>query len=281
MFTSKAFQSAYPPGSTLKPLIAAAALEDGIIAADETLYCPGEYSLGSHVFRCWYSQGHGSFDMTESLVFSCNVYFYKLGRRCGIRRISDYASNFGFGKTTGLDLPAEAPGLFPSPEWKRERFNLPWYPGDTVNAAIGQGYILSTPLQIAVFYSALANGGVVYKPRVIHSVLENSGRIVWESSPAVQAGLDLSDETLEVIKNALEETVKRGTGLNARIDGVSSSGKTGTAQNPHGENHAWFAGYAPSHDPSLCIVVMLEHAGQGSAESAPVFKNIVERVLEL
>ena len=281
VFESKAFQSAYPPGSTFKPLVAIAALETGLIDENETLYCPGEYRLGSHVFRCWHAPGHGAFNMTEALVYSCNVYFYKLGSRIGIRRIADYAEKVGFGKPTGLNVPVEASGSFPTPEWKRTRFNLSWYPGDTVNVSIGQGYILTTPLQVAVLYSAIANGGVVYKPGILHSVIESAGRVIREDPPAVKLDLNLSPETLNLISNALEEVVSRGTGINARVEGLSLSGKTGTAQNPHGESHGWFAGFAPSREAVLCVVVMLEHAGQGSAVAAPVFKNIVERVTAL
>ncbi len=278
-FESKAFRGGYPPGSTFKPVVSIAALEEGMIGLNDKLYCPGEYRLGSHVFRCWYAPGHGAVNMTEAMVFSCNVFFYKLGSRVGIRRITQYAAKFGLGELTGINLPGESAGLFPAPEWKRSRFDLPWYPGDTVNASIGQGYILSTPLQIAVMYSALANGGRVLTPRIIHSVRGNEGRLLWEGALSEKSNLKLSAENMEAIKASLREVVTRGTGINALISDIPSSGKTGTSQNPHGENHAWFAGYAPSDHPSLCVVVMLEHAGHGSAAAAPIFKNIVKRTL--
>ncbi len=280
-FESKAFQSMYPPGSTFKPVIAAAALEEKLIQPKDTLYCPGHYTLGSHVFRCWHARGHGQTDMAEAIINSCNVYFYKLGSRAGIRNIADYARRFGFGTPTGIDLPAEAAGLIPSPEWKRTRHNQPWYPGDTVNSSIGQGYVLATPLQTAVFYSALANGGTVFAPRLIHSIKDNAGRTIWESSPRVKNELAFTPETIALIQDALKEAVKRGTGIYAQVPGAGSSGKTGTSQNPHGESHAWFAGYFPSKEPGMAIAILLEHAGQGSAAAAPLFKNIVQQTLSL
>ncbi len=280
VFESKSYQWSSPPGSVFKPVLAVAGLEEGIIKPEETVDCTGAYYLGRHRFRCWRREGHGPMDMKESLVYSCNVYFYTLGSRIGINTLVDYSRKFGFGRTAGLEISGESPGLFPDPQWKRQRYGVSWYPGDTVNVSIGQGFVLATPLQIATLYSALANGGTVYRPRLLHSILSPDGRVIWEGEPRVERELGISAETLGFVRQSLAEVVERGTGIYAATDRAAAAGKTGTAQNPHGENHAWFAGFAPAENASAVIVVLIEHGGQGSHAAAPIFKKIAERIFE-
>jgi penicillin-binding protein 2 len=290
--TDRAIQGLYPLGSVFKIVLAAAALEEGVITPQERIFCSGKHRLGVREFRCWKKSGHGSVDFHRALVESCDVYFYQVGQRLGIERIHAYATQFGFGQCTGIRLDGEKTGLVPSPEWKRKRFGEPWYEGETLVVSIGQGALLVTPLQVVRMMSALVNGGALVTPRLVEKIESADGRGFDEGSPAPAASLRLSKGTAETVKQALRDVVEsdRGTGKRARIKGVEVAGKTGTAQVvrmgerpskgsdiPRREqDHAWFACYAPAASPEIVVVVLVEHGGHGGERAAPIAREILE-----
>lgn len=289
-------QGQYPPGSTYKIFLAAAGLETGLVTPSTRVFCPGSFWYGNRSFRCWKKEGHGSVDLHTSLVRSCDVYYYALGVRLGVDRIASFAKAFNLGRITGIDLPDEKPGLIPTSEWKQRRFGVPWYPGETVSISIGQGYDLTTPLQLAVSYAALANGGTIYEPRLILRRRGADGEI--EEAPPVEKGrLPVRPENLALIRKALEGVVEQpgGTGSKARVPGVAVAGKTGTAQVVRLEkfqgvkeskipleyrDHAWFVSYAPAENPEIVVAVLSEHGGHGGSAAAPLAQKVLARYFE-
>ncbi|MFP4481557.1 MAG: penicillin-binding protein 2 [Thermovirgaceae bacterium] len=255
---NRVINGTYPPGSTHKVLTLYAALSEGVITERTTFRCNGAFRLGDRVFRCWKRTGHGTVDITESLKDSCDVYLYQAGLKAGIDALVQLGRRFGFGAQTGIDLPGEVSGIVAGREWKRRNIGEKWYPGDTVNYSIGQGFILVTPIQTAVMYAALANGGTLVRPRLV------------QERPKEEQRLDLSEKYLKILRKGLREVVKGGTGKPADGFGVDISGKTGTAQNPHGEDHAWFVGYAPAEDPKYVAIVLVEGGGKGSSTAGPL-----------
>ncbi|MFW6236079.1 MAG: penicillin-binding protein 2, partial [Desulfovibrionales bacterium] len=217
---NRAIQSTFPPGSVFKLAVAAAGLAEGEINPGKKVFCPGFYKKGNRVFRCWKRHGHGMLDLEGALVQSCDVYFYQLGERLGIDTISKYAKEFGFGRPTGVELPHEKGGLIPTREWKLKRFGEPWQGGETLNISIGQGYTLTTPLQVAQFISALVNGGNIYRPTLING-----------AEPDLQGELHLKKAHRERILKTMVETVEnpRGTAWRLKKKGVEMGGKTGTS----------------------------------------------------
>jgi penicillin-binding protein 2 len=290
--TDRAIQGLYPLGSVFKIVLAVAALEEGVITPQDRIFCSGKHRLGVREFRCWRKSGHGSVDLHRALVESCDVYFYQVGLRLGIERIHEYATRFGFGRSTGIGLDGEKTGLVPSPEWKRKRFGEPWYEGETLVVSIGQGALLVTPLQVVRMLSALANGGTLVTPRLVERIESADGRPFNEGSTAPAASIRLSKGTADIVRQALRDVVEsdRGTGKRARIKGVEVAGKTGTAQvvrmgdrapkksdTPHRErDHAWFACHAPAASPEIVVVVMVEHGGHGGESAAPVAREILD-----
>ncbi len=270
IFTNRAIQGEYPPGSTFKLIVAIAALEEGLIGTDEVFVCKGSYQVGNRTFRCWKKGGHGQLNIIEGIVHSCDVFFYQLGERVGVERIALYARKLGLGSSTGIDLPGERSGLTPTPQWKRKKNGVSWYPGDTVNMSIGQGFVLTTPIQMANAYSTFANGGTLYRPHVLKG-----------ATPEIIRELNLKPLTKKVLREAFTSVVSRGTGHKAKVAGVEVAGKTGTSENPHGADHAWFIGFAPAHSPSVCVCVMLENAGHGSSQAAPLCGKIIKRIMQL
>ncbi len=254
----------YPPGSVFKPVVAIAALEKKKITSYTTFSCSGKYYLGKAVFNCWDEEGHGSQTISEGLKNSCNIFFYQTGRAVGVDDIYNYAMKFGFGMPTGIDLPEESAGLVPNKMWKRLARKEGWFEGDTVNFSIGQGYLLVTPLQVLRMAAAIANGGTLVQPYLVKKI-ENV-----EITPAGNKEIGISKKTIEIIKMGLRRVVEdeTGTGRRARAEGVIIAGKTGTAQNPNGPSHAWFAGFAPVDKPKIALVVFIEHGGKGGLEAA-------------
>lgn len=285
--TNRGIQGQYPPGSVFKALIATAALQEGVISPQETLWCGGSYRVGNKSFRCWRTHGHGSVDLHRALVESCDVYFYQVGLRLGIKRIKEWAGRFGFGQQTGIDLSGEKQGVVPCPEWKRKRSKEPWYEGETAMVSIGQGSLLVTPLQLLCMIATIGNGGKRWAPRIVDRVESLEGTLVMENPPRLNASVDLDPSTLGRIHAALRDVVmtRSGTGTRARIDGVEVAGKTGTAQvvqlgrekaGPReAKDHAWFACYAPADDPEIAVVVLVEHGGHGGESAAPVAREIL------
>ncbi|MDI9391409.1 MAG: penicillin-binding protein 2 [Synergistota bacterium] len=266
---NRAIGGSYPPGSIFKPVTLIAGLAEGVVTPRTKVYCPGRFELGDRTFRCWRSWGHGSVDAVKALRESCDVYFYQLGVWTGIDPIVQWAQALGVGKATGIALPGEIAGNIGDPDWKLGRFGERWYQGDTVNYAIGQGFLLVTPIQIARLFAGIANGGKFFRPRLI------------SDEPIEYNEVSLSSEILKTVQKGLEGVVRPGgTGEAAGKFGVSVAGKTGTAQNPHGEDHAWFVGYAPADKPRYVAVALVEGGGKGSEVAAPIVGRLLASLVE-
>ena len=274
-------QGIYPPGSVFKLITAIAALEEGIVDLKNNVYCPGYYEIGDSTFKCWKETGHGNQTFIEAIKNSCNVFFYTMGQKLGIDRLSHYAIMFGLGEKTGIDLPGELEGLVPSQEWKTRTFNQVWFPGDTINLSIGQGYLLATPFQIHNMVSLIASDGFMYRPFHVDKIVSQSGELIKQFEPELIKRIDVSSETFRIIKEGMRKVIEGGTGWKADIEEVAVAGKTGTAQNPQGENHAWFAGFAPYQNPEVSVTVFIEHGGDGSEAAAPLAGRIIQKYFQL
>ncbi|MEK7275047.1 MAG: penicillin-binding protein 2 [Candidatus Desantisbacteria bacterium] len=274
---NRAIQAQYSPGSVFKIVVAVAALENNVIRPEDTIECSGIYEIGKQKFSCFQKERHGVIGLINAITLSCNVYFYQLGYKLGVNRINEFAKKFGFGKPTGIDLPSEKIGLIPTPAWKRKIFETDWYTGDTINLSIGQGYVLVTPMQIANLLSIVANGGRVYRPHLVTKMINPLGKII-NSKPDITDIVPISSKNKDILHIGLENAVLRGTGQEARIWNMRIAGKTGTAQNPQGEDHAWFVCFAPVEDPEVAIAVIVEHGGKGGSISAPIAKKILQYV---
>ena len=257
----------YPPASTFKAFMSLAALEEDVITSSTSFSCSGAIRLASHTFRCWRRIGHGSMTVLTALQHSCDVYFYQVGIRMGIDRILKWARRFRLGEPTGIDLPGESAGVIAGPDWKRRRFKENWYQGDTVNYSIGQGYLLMTPLQIARVYAAIANGGRLVTPHLSN----------LSYRPPVD--LHLTPAKVALVQQGLDYVVQRGTGARAGKFGVTVAGKTGTAQNAHGDDHALFAGYAPAEAPRYVVVAIVEAGKHGSSVTSPIVGELLAHML--
>ena len=282
-------QGQYPPGSIFKLVVMAAALETGAITPDTAFYCSGQFRLGRSTFDDWKEGGHGQQDLMEAIANSCNVYFYQAGLKAGIDPIARMAREFGLGQRTGIGLGDEAEGVIPTPAWKQEVMGEPWYLGETVVTAIGQGMILVTPLQVATMVSAIANGGTLYRPWAVKQVESWSGEVVATYGPEPVRKVQVSPGVLKLVRQGMLRAVEEGTGKVVRIRGIQVAGKTGTAQvvkkKAHGpgrtEDHAWFVAFAPYENPEIAIVVIAENAGKGSAAAGPVVRDILEAAFPL
>ncbi len=280
VFTNRVIQGEYPPASTFKLVVAVAALEEGLIGPNDLFVCKGSYQVGNRAFRCWKGRGHGAVNITEGIVQSCDIFFYQLGQRVGVERIAYYARKLGLGSPTGIDIPGEKAGLIPTPRWKRDRFRTGWYPGDTVNMSIGQGYVLTTPIQMANAFCAIANGGTLYKPHLLDAILTPEGGLIEKTAPQIIRKLDLKPQTKKILREAFTSVVSRGTGRRSKVEGIDVAGKTGTSENPHGADHAWFIGFAPADSPRVCVTVLLENAGQGGSVAAPICGKIIKEIMK-
>jgi penicillin-binding protein 2 len=292
----RAISGQYPPGSAYKPIVAAAILGEKVALPQERVFCPGSFTLGRRSYRCWKKEGHGSVDMRDALKKSCDVYFYTMGLRLGIDRIAKYAEAFGLGRRTGIPLAQEKPGLVPTSSWKLRRFGEKWMAGETVSASIGQGYNLATPLQMAVAFAALANGGKVLTPRLVLA-FSKDGEMVESPAPEPVSTTGVPEADLARIRDALTAVVEEpgGTGGRSRVPGVRVGGKTGTAQvvrleytkdlKPHEipirhRDHAWFVSFAPAEAPEIVVSVLAEHGGGGGSNAAPIAQKILARYFE-
>lgn len=287
---NRVIQGQYAPGSTFKIVMAAAALEEGVIAPTTTFYCPGYLSVYNTVFRCGKASGHGMVDLQRAITQSCNVFFYQAGIRLEIGRIAQYAKRLGLGAPTGVDLPYELGGLVPSPEWKMRVFKAPWYGGETVSVAIGQGQVSATPLQMARLAAAVANGGRLVRPHLVLSggpPSPDGGSGGAGEPPPLERDVGLKRTTLEAIRRGMKAVVAEGTGWRARLPGVAVAGKTGSAQvvararlekTPSARAmlpHGWFVAFAPADDPRIALAVLVEHGGSGGEAAAPVARDIL------
>ena len=275
--SNKVISGEYPPGSTFKIVTGSAALETGKVTPEEMIFDSGKHWL----IPMGNAEGEalGWLNFHKALAASDNVYFYEMGNRVGIDVLKKYAALFGFGKTTGIDLFGETEGIIASPEYKMKVFDEDWYLGDTFNAAIGQGFNLATPLQLAVMLSAVANNGDIYKPHLVEKIVTDDGSVVKEIKPEKIGHLPVSKETLELLQSALKAVAQEG-GTAAQLANLSVpvAGKTGTAENPHGKDHGLFVGYAPADNPNLVVVAVIDQGGFGSVSAAPIVQRIFEYV---
>jgi penicillin-binding protein 2 len=298
---NRALRGQYPPGSTIKPFMGLAGLELGITGSRSKTYCPGFYTLPNNTrkFRDWKRGGHGTVNLHTSIVQSCDVYFYDLALSLGIDRIHDYLRHFGFGRKTNVDIQGELPGLLPSAEWKRSRRNQPWFPGETIITGIGQGFFLVTPMQLTTATAALANGGRIMKPKIIHTEQNaSSGELLPNHAELVETVTINEQQNWDAVIEAMIDVVhsERGT---ARKIGADSpyriAGKTGTAQvfglkeeekynaeelEEKLRDHALFIAFAPVDDPQIAVAVVVEHGGGGGSVAAPIARTIMDAYLQ-
>jgi len=286
---NRAIQSVYPPGSTIKPFIALAGLQEGLIGKEDRVNCPGFFRFGKRDYRCWKKGGHGNVDLYRAIAESCDVYFYSLGNKLGITKLSTYLKMFNFGSPTGIEIPGEKSGIVPDPEWKFRFLRQPWHKGETISVSIGQGYLSVTPLQLAVAYGAIASDGILRKPFLVEKI---EGEEKSKSHIPETSKIPIKPEYIKIVKAGLEGVVKDPKGTAHRIwkETMPIAGKTGTAQviklTERVENeakipkqfrdHAWFAGYAPSSDPEIVVVAIVEHGGHGASAAAPIVASIIE-----
>ncbi len=292
--SNRAISGQYPPGSTYKIIVAAAALEEGIIKPETKIHCNGTFELGNRTYRCWKKHGHGSVDLHRAIVESCDVYFYNVGKMLGVDKIAHYARQFGLGTLTGIDLHHERRGLIPTRDWKLARTGEPWQLGETISISIGQGFNLTTPLQLAVAYGAVANGGTLWRPRLVERIEWPDGKTMKEFLPEKKGEIKLSKPTQAILRKALWGAVNApgGTGGRARIPDEAVCGKTGTSQViglPQNEkarrekkiaafhkDHALFTCFAPADAPEIVVAVIAENAGSGGVVAAPIARQILE-----
>lgn len=289
---NRAVQGLYSPGSAFKPMVAIAALEERKTTVGEVFFADDIGPFG--IKRCWTLRNspplpaHGNVTVKSALAESCNDYFWEMGLRLGVDLLAKYAREAGFGSPTGLDMyPAEESGLVPDPEWKKQRFarqsrsEQMWYPVETMDMAIGQGFLLVTPLQMAAFYMGLANRGTIYVPYLVQRIQRPTGEVLQETVPRVARVLEASPQTWNAVIDGLVEVVKSGTGASA-FRGfpypVKIAGKTGSVQlGPgQGDAHSWFCGFAPADDPEIVVVAFAEHGGGGATTAGPVVRKIME-----
>jgi len=281
---NRAIQAAYPPGSTLKPFVVLAGLSERVITTATTFHdgCFGYYQFGRRKFGCWDKDGHGWTAMRTAMARSCDVYFYQLGLRLGLDRLSGFMTKrLGLRDRTGIDLPQERRGLYPTAEWYDKNYGVGrWSKGLILNISIGQGECSLTPVKLAQLTSMLANGGTLWRPRLLKAVMRD-GREDRSELPAgdsLRQVVDVSPRDLASVRESMIAVVNDagGTGGSAKVDSVLVAGKTGTAQNPHGNDHALFICFAPAKNPEIAVAVMVENAGHGSTAAAPVAQKVLQ-----
>jgi len=274
---NRAISASYPPGSVFKIVTATAALELGRITEDELLDCGGYYVVGNRRFHCWKKSGHGLQTIREGIKNSCNVFFWQTGLKAGVDAISDFGARYGLGRKSSVDLPYETEGVLPGRGWKRRTKGESWYPGDTMNLSIGQGYLLLTPMQVTCMYNALATEGKVFTPHIARSI---GGVDVF---PQQTDMLKISARTFRAIKDGTKRAVQDAGGTSSKADaeGLDIAGKTGTAETGTDRTHAWFAGYSPADDPLVTVTVFLEYGGKGGGLPCEIASKIFIKLEEL
>jgi len=295
----------YPPGSIFKVIPACGALQEGVINQSTTLDCRGTMLLPNKFFPtdmsqaqpfyCWNRWGHGSINVVTAISQSCDIFFYKATggfedfQGLGIDRLGKYAAMFGIGEPTGIELTGEASGLLPSERWKRLTYSESWFQGDTYNAAIGQGYVLATPLQMLNAHAAIANGGTLYRPQVVYQEVDIEGNVVRSFEPEVVQRIDVDPEYIELVRRGMRGAVTNGTAYRLKLDEIEVAGKTGTAEYTeldengnlivdrygHLPTHAWFTAFAPYDNPEIALIVFLHGGGEGSQTAVPVAEEIL------
>jgi penicillin-binding protein 2 len=295
VLNNRVVQGQYPPASTFKPIHAAAALQEKVISPSTIIFSGPAFRFAGRDYRDWKEEGHGYINVYRAIVESSDTFFYQTGLKLGIDRIADYTASFGFGTKTGVPILNEKSGIVPSSEWKRKTYGTKWYEGETISVAVGQGYMLTTPLQLLGAYAAIANGGTLYTPQVVEEVTNPLGAALSGFTPRQRGKLKASPETLAYVRSALAGVISEagGTAHWLHASGLKIAGKTGTAQVSKlikrtknvetiaykVRDHAWFAGFAPYDDPQIAVVVIVEHGGFGSTAAAPVAKELFKAYL--
>ena len=297
---NRALQGQYPPGSTFKPFVALAGQELGAVDANHTIFCRGWYSLkgSSHRYRDWKKDGHGPTDLKKAVTESCDVYFYELAQALGVDRLHDYLIQFGFGKSTGIDIAGEASGILPSTRWKRKTYNQPWYLGETLITGIGQGFTLTTPLQLAVTTATLANGGQYHQPHLLKQIADTQTKLLpfvpEHPSTTIKK---VNERHWKAVIDGMINVVHGDRGTARRIahgQPYQIGGKTGTAQvasikqgakyneemtPKHLRDHALFVAFAPADNPTIAVAVIVENGGHGGSVAAPVAGAVIDHYL--
>jgi penicillin-binding protein 2 len=294
-------QGIYPPGSTFKIVDSIAGLQEGTLLPATSYNCPGGMWFGGREYHCWRKQGHGTVALHDAIVKSCDVYFYNVGQKLGVDKIAKWANKLGLGIKSGIDLDRESPGTIPSSAWKQKRYHERWYPAETLSVAIGQGYVATTPLQMAQVAAQVASGGVRYRPQFVKYVEGLDGAIAKTYLPIVENRIAIDPNALEVVKDAMADVVNGsgGTAHKAHLDNVTVCGKTGTAQvvggnAPIGEgeggddkipdqfkDHAWFIAFAPKEHAQIAVACIIEHGGHGGSAAAPIVHDVMQRFFQL
>ncbi len=288
---NRTISGTYPPGSTIKPVIASAALQEKVVDDKTIIYDNGSINIGKFIFRGWKPEGLGPMDVRSAIAWSSDIYFYTVGggqaglniSGLGPERMGKYDYLFGMGQTLGIDLPGEQPGLVAGPDWKKKYFSDPdlqvWYPGDTYHIAIGQGDMLATPLQVAMWTSVVANGGTLYRPYILDKVLDGAGKTIFQNESSVIRADFIDPINIEIVREGMRQTVTSGTARSLSSLPITAAGKTGTAQfdgaNPEA-THAWFTAFAPYDNPKIVITVLIEAGGEGSSAASPVVKETLK-----
>ncbi|OYD14244.1 penicillin-binding protein 2 [candidate division WOR-3 bacterium JGI_Cruoil_03_44_89] len=276
----RAGKGRFPPASVFKLVVTAAGIEKDLVTEHThmKLPCKKGVPIGNKFYECW--KEHGSLNLLDAVIQSCDAYFYQLGMELGIENIATYSKIFELDKKTGIDLPDEGEGLIPDEEWYNSHYGKNgWSRGIAANLSIGQGEILLTPLRIAILISTIANGGTIYPPTLVDSIVSYGGKRVFTNTHPGKK-VNLNENTIAFLRKAMLEVVENpdGTGRAAGIQGVEIAGKTGTAQNPRGEDHAWFVCFAPYNNPTIALVVFVENAGMGGEVATPIARKILEYV---
>ncbi len=294
----RTIQEHFMPGSTFKTITAIAALEEGVVDRDTEVNCPGWFQLGKRRFHCWKKHGHGNVSLFKAIRESCDVYFYKIATKMDIDVLAKYSKALGFGALTRVKLPRETPGLIPTKEWKLKRTGEEWQKGETLSCVIGQGFVLTTPIQLAMAYAAIGNGGTLYQPHLVKEIFSNEGEVIKRFDPDVVRSTGISKQTLKLINEGLYQVVnnRNGTAWWYKGQGIEMAGKTGTSQvvrfsadkiyskcedYPYNfRHHGLFIAYAPARDPKIAVSVVVEHGCHGSSAAAPIARAIITKYME-
>lgn len=284
----RAISGIYPSGSTIKPLVAAAALNEGVITPKTTILSVGGIRIGSSFFPDWKAGGHGLVDVKRAIAESVNTFFYTVGggyenfKGLGIEKLDSYMTLFGLGEKSGVDLPGEAAGLVPDPSWKRTVKKEKWYIGDTYHLSIGQGDLLVTPLQMASVAAAIANGGTIYQPHLVKGYLDQrADKIIEIKQRKEPKKISIAASALDIVRQGMRQTVTSGSGRALSAEPFEPAAKTGTAEAPNGNPHGWFIAFAPYANPEIAVAVMIENGVEGHISALPVAKDILEEYFML
>jgi penicillin-binding protein 2 len=297
ILTNRAIQGQYPPASIFKVITAAALLEEGIISSSTEIFSGPNFKFAGMTYRDWKAEGHGIINIHRAIVESSDTFFYQTGLMLGVDKLAYYAKGFGLGKKTKIELKGEKAGLVPTKGWKSAVYKEPWYMGETISVSVGQGFMLTTPLQMANVYSAIANGGRLYLPQIVDRVETPAGKVIWRFTIKEIGKIPASQRTIDILRSALKGVVndEKGTARGIKVKEIDIAGKTGTAQVikldkekdksedvPYElRDHSWFAGYAPADDPQIVVVVLVEHGGFGARIAAPIARDVIMAYLRI